>query len=97
MNRRFFNANVVELPIRLGVALPTSSRIVPISATDVNVLTLDNLVILCFVGFWLSLRLLTDGHLPEPWLLAIIAALAARWVFRRLVVWLTEITPQDSD
>jgi hypothetical protein len=97
MNRRFFNANVVELPIRLGVALPTSSRIVPISATGVNVLTLDNLVILCLVGFWLSLRLLTDGHLPEPWLLAIIAALAARWVFRRLVVWLTEITPQDSD
>ena len=55
--------------VRLGVALPTSSRIVPISATGVNVLTLDNLVILCLVGFWLSLRLLTDGHLPEPWLL----------------------------
>jgi hypothetical protein len=52
--------------VRLGVALPTSSRIVPISATGVNVLTLDNLVILCLVGFWLSLRLLTDGHLPDP-------------------------------
>ena len=48
--------------VRLGVALPTASRIVPISATGVEVLRIGDIVILCLVGFWLSLRLLTDGH-----------------------------------
>ena len=83
--------------IRLGasVNLNTRARVYHLSETGLTVWRVGSAVMLVGLAIWLIASRDEEGRLNENFLLVTFLVLAARWLFKQVVVWSTEIAERS--